>query len=282
MGLFRGVIVAVFSMLLLSTPCFAVDSNTQPNERILLIHAVSKPSSPLDQSTISTVYDGLVEKLADKGYRIVDKSAAEKCSIEIAVIHDIDPLTNKAASYGLKFFAEYTLFFKTSTIIKDNDSGTGALIRVSAKVIDNTSSRIITAKTADSSSAGLTVEDAIDKAGRSAGKKLAGLLADALTNFSQQSGHQGSIYTLVIENQFTDITLNGILSSLEYNTSVSGIKETESGGGKVTFEVNFKGKRDQLDRELIKIAESHGLKLQKIRSEGNRSSWKIISRGGIQ
>jgi hypothetical protein len=250
----------------MSTPCFAIESNTQPNERLLLIHAVSKPDSPVDQSTITSVYDGLVEKLTDKGYRIVDKSAAEKCSVEIAVTHDIDPLTNKAAAYGLKFFAEYTLFFKTTTIIKDNDSGTGALIRVSAKVIDNTSSRIITAKSADSSSAGLTVDDAIDKAGRATGKKLAGLLADALAKFIQQSGHQGSIYTLVIENPFTDINLNGILSSLENNTSVSGVKETESGGGKVTFEINFKGKRDQLDRDIIKIAESHGLKLQKIRS----------------
>jgi hypothetical protein len=282
MSIFRTVVIAACSLFLLSSLCCAAESGQQPTERLLLIHPVPKSESVTEQSAYKSVYDGVVEKLTDTGYRVVDKATAEKCSQEIAVTHDIDPFANRAAAYGLKFFAEYTLFFKTSLIIKDNESGTGALIRASAKVIDNTTSRIITARSADSSSSGLTVEDAIDKAGRATGKKLAGLLTNALEKFHQQSVRQGNIYIVVFENTVADISPNQILSRLDKNAAVTAIKETESGGGKHTFEVNYKGKRDQLDHDITRSAESLGLYLQKIRAEGNRSSWKIINRGGSQ
>lgn len=246
------------------------------NERILVIHSppAQKGKDPELFSRVSA-YDGIVEYLADKGYRIVDKASAEQCSLQVAATHDIDPVINKAASFGLKFFAEYTVHFKTSSIFKDMEDSKGALVRINAKVVDNTSCQVVVSKVAESSSGGLTLEAATDKAGRAAGKKMAAVLATAMEKYYRESGNAGRIYTVIFESSDSDQNLLTILTKLESNTSVVAARESESGGGKATFEISYKGKRDQLDRDLIKSAGELGWKLTKIRSEGNRSTWKI-------
>jgi hypothetical protein len=268
--------IAAVCLVGFGPPCFAVDAKKSANERLLIIHvAPSQKANDHEQESRVNVYEGLVEYLADKGYRVVDKAAAEQCSLQIAATHEIDPVLNKAASFGLKFFAEYTIFFKTTTTRRDGDDSKGALIRVSAKVVDNTSARIITSKVAEASSAGITIEDAVDKAARSAGKKLAASLTGAMEKFYREASNTGNIYTVVIESPNSEENLLPLLSHLEENPSVSSAKEIESGGGKSTFEIHYKGKRDQLDRHILQEAAELGWKLNKIRSEGNRSSWKI-------
>lgn len=245
------------------------------HERLLLIHAVPGSKIPeSERAALQSAYDGIVEHLTDKGYRVVDKASAEQCSLQIAATHEIDPALNKAASFGLKFFAEYTIFIKTSTIMKDSDTGKGALVKVTAKVIDTTSSQVITSKTADASSAGLSLADATEKAARTAGKKLATSLDSAMARYYQENSGRGRIYTVVIDNPASDQPLYSLLAQLEQITSVTAAREVESGGGKSTFEICYKGKRDELDRDLLKAAGQLGWRLDKIRSEGNRSTWK--------
>lgn len=259
-----------------SPPCLASSSSKSINERILLIHAAPPPKTEDSELQPRTsVYEGLVEQLADSGYRIVDKSSAEQCSVQIAATHDIDPHLNKAAAFGLKFFAEYTVYFKTSTVIKDRDDSKGALIRVNAKIVDNTSSQIVAAKSSEASSSGYTIENAIDKAGRSAGKKLASSLSAAMEKNLASSTVGTRIYTVVIERKDGDSNLLPLLTKLETSPSVTAVRESEAGGGKATFEVIYKGKRDQLDRDILRVSNELGWILQKIRSEGNRSTWKI-------
>jgi hypothetical protein len=254
----------------------AAASGKSINERILVIHSTpSQKEKDPELIPRASAYDGMVEYLSDKGYRIVDKAAAEQCSLQVAATHDIDPVINKAASFGLKYFAEYTVYFKTSSIFKDLDESKGALVRINAKVVDNTSSQVVASKTAESSSGGLTLNDATDKAGRAAGKKMAAFLATAMEKFFRESGNAGRIYTIILESSNDEQNLLLILSKLESNTSVVAARESESGGGKATFEISYKGKRDQLDRDLLESAGSLGWRLTKIRSEGNRSTWKI-------
>ena len=104
---------------------------------------------------------------------------------------------------------------------------------------------------------------------------MAGLLATAMEKYFLESGNAGRIYTIILESSDGDQNLLSLLSKLESNTAVTAARESESGGGKATFEISYKGKRDQLDRDLIKSAGELGWKLNKIRSEGNRSTWKI-------
>lgn len=274
----RWITLAVTGCLLtdFSSFCAAAEIKKAINERLLLIHAIpSQKGSEQEKTAQESAYEGIVEQLTDKGYRVIDKASSEQCSLQIAATHDIDPVLNKAAAFGLKFFAEYTIFFKTSTITKDIDGSKGALVKISAKVVDNTSSQIIASKVNDASSAGLSLNDAVDKAGRTAGKKLAANLINAMEKFYRESGNAGRIYTIVVENPADENNMLELLSRMEQNTSVSAAKETESGGGKTTFEICYKGKRDQLDRDILKAAETLGWRLQKIRAEGNRSTWKI-------
>lgn len=246
------------------------------NERILVIHSTSpqKDRDPEQHSRLS-VYEGVVEYLADKGYRIVDKTSAEQCSLQVAATHDIDPLLNKAAAFGLKYFAEYTVYFRTATTLKDQEESKGALIRVNAKVVDNTSCQIIASKAVDASSGGHSLGDATDKAGRAAGKKLASTIAAAMDKYLHDPANAGRLYTVIIESTNEERNLLSLLNRLEQNNAVSAARESESGGGKATFEINYRGKRDQLDRDLLKAAGDLGWQLVKVRSEGNRSTWKI-------
>jgi hypothetical protein len=265
-----------FLAVICSSSATAAVGGKSINERILVIHSTSSQNAkdPELPSRVSA-YDGIVEYLSDKGYRIVDKASAEQCSLQVAATHDIDPFINKAASFGLKFFAEYTVYFKTSSIFKDREDSKGALVKINAKVVDNTSCQIVASKVAESSSSGFTLNDATDKAGRAAGKKTAAVLAAAMEKYFRESGNAGRIYTIILESSDADMNLLAMLSKLESNTSVVAARESESGGGKATFEISYKGKRDQLDRDLIQSAGELGWKLNKIRSEGNRSTWKI-------
>src|SRR4051794_24091169 len=113
-GLVAGCILAVTVW-----PCHASETGKSVNERLLVIHPVG---SVKEKQSSESVYDGIVEQLTDKGFRVVDKASAEHCSIQIAATHEIDPDLNRAASFGLKFFAENIIFYKTTTFIKDNDS----------------------------------------------------------------------------------------------------------------------------------------------------------------
>jgi len=268
----RLILLTLFCFSLSLTPVVAA---TKPadGERLLLIRAVGGTTSEKEQAAQAGVYDSMVEYLTDRGYRVVDRAAAEKASIQIAATHEIDPVLNKAASYGLTFLAEYTIHFKTSTIVKDPEKGIGALVRVSAKIVDNTGARIISAKLAEASSGGHTTEDAIDKAARSAGKKLTELLSKGLEQHVSQNGNEGRTVTMVFEGR--EAQTGRLVILLEKSQTVAAVKEVETGGGKTTLEIICKTRRDQLERELLRLAAQQGIQLHKIRSEGNRSTWKI-------
>ena len=270
----RSLLLTICCLLLLQATATATPAGKPADgERLLLIRAAGGLLPEKEQVAQASVYGSMLEYLTDRGYRIVDQTAAEQASVQIAATHEIDPLVNKAAAYGLKFLAEYTIHFKTSTIVKDPEKGIGALVRVSAKVVDNTGARIITAKQAEASSTGHTPEDAIDKAARSAGKKLTEQLTKGLELHTVQNGTQGRTVTFVFEGR--EQQTGRIAPLLETSPAIAAVKEIESGGGKTTLEIICRTRRDQLERELLKLAAQHGMQLYKVRSEGNRSTWKI-------
>lgn len=270
----RLILLTLFCFsLTLTAVVAATGQKPADGERLLLIRAAGGTTSEKELAAQAGIYDSMVEYLTDRGYRVVDRAAAEKAAIQIAATHEIDPVLNKAASYGLTFLAEYTIHFKTSTIVKDPEKGIGALVRVSAKIVDNTGARIISAKLAEASSGGHTTEDAIDKAARSAGKKLTELLSKGLEQHIVQNGNEGRTVTMVFEGR--EALTERLVLLLEKSTLVAAVKEVEAGGGKATLEIICKTRRDQIERELLKLASQQKIQLQKIRSEGNRSTWKI-------
>lgn len=263
------------SLLALPSDCYPGGLKKRPeNPRLLVLFDLKTgPVGEKDRLAIDAVYEGIVEVLTDNGYRIVDKTAAEQFAIQTAEIHEIDPLLNKSAAYGLKFHAEYTLYYRLSILTRTED-GNGALVKVKCQVIDNTAAQVITSKQAEASSTGLTLDDAVEKAGKTAGKKVVKPLMAAVEKEWARRADIGHVYTVVIEGTDDDRNLTLFQESFRDNPLVVSLREVESGGGKTTFEFTFKGTRDRLDGEIQKSSEKVGWFLKKIRAEGSRSTWK--------
>ncbi len=245
------------------------------NPRILVAFSTkSKDKVFMDKEFTEEIYNGIVESLTDKQFRVVDKAAAEKFSMQQAETHEIDVDLNKAAAYGLKFHAEYTLFYNVSGIIRDGAIGKSVLLNVKTQLIDNTRSQVITSKKVEQQAMGQTVEQALEKAAREGGKNIVNPMIEVLQKNWMDMQQNGAMYTIVIDGVDDPEEIAKFTEMFEKFPLASGAKEVESGGGKTTFEATYKGKRDQLDRDVIRAAKELGWTMKKIRAEDSRSTWK--------
>lgn len=247
------------------------------NPRILVAFSnKSKDKIFRDKEFTEEVYNGIVESLTDKQFRVVDKAAAERFSMQQAETHEIDVDLNKAAAYGLKYQAEYTLFYNISGVVREGAIGKSVLLNVKTQLIDNTRTQVITSKKVEQSGMGQTVEQALEKAGREGGKKIVNPMIDVLQKHWMDMQQNGALYTIVIDGVDDPEQIAQFTEMFEKFPLASGAREVESGGGKTTFEASYKGKRDQLDRDVIRAAKELGWSMRKIRAEGARSTWKKL------
>jgi hypothetical protein len=223
---------------------------------------------------IDEIYNGIVESLTDKQFRVVDKSASEKFAQQVADTHEIDVDLNKAAAYGLKFNAEYTLYYSVSGEIKEGAVGKAVKLRIKTQLIDNTRSQVVTSKMVEQTSSGQTVSNALEKAARDGGRKIVNPMIEIIQKNWMDAQQNGQLYTVVIDGVEDPEDIARFTGMFEKFPLVNDAKEVESGGGKTTFEATYKGKRDQLDRDVIRAAKELGWTMKKIRAEGARSSWK--------
>ena len=245
------------------------------NPRILVAFSnKSKDKIFKDKEFTEEIYNGIVESLTDKQFRVVDKASAERFSMQQAETHEIDVDLNKAAAYGLKFHAEYTLFYNVSGVVREGAIGKSVLVNVKTQLIDNTRSQVITSKKVEQAGMGQTVEQALEKAAREGGKKIVNPMIDVLQKHWMDQQQNGAMYTIIIDGVDDPEQIAKFTEMFEKFPLATGAKEVESGGGKTTFEATYKGKRDQLDRDVIRTAKELGWTVKKIRAEGARSTWK--------
>ena len=223
---------------------------------------------------VEEIYNGIVETLTDKQFRVVDKASSEKFAQQVSETHEIDVDLNKAAAYGLKFNAEYTLLYSVSGTIKEGAINKGVVLRIRAQLFDNTRSQVVTSKVIEQASNAQTLESAMEKAARDGGKKIVNPMIEVVQKNWMDMQQNGSLYTVVIDGVDDPDEIGKFTSMFERFPLVNDTKEVESGGGKTTFEATYKGKRDQLDRDVIRAAKELGWKVIKIRAEGARSTWK--------
>lgn len=228
------------------------------------------------KSFLEEIYNGIVETLTDKQFRVVDKRSAEKFSQQIAETHEIDVEINKAAAAGLKYQADYTLYYDVSGEIKKGEVFTGVRLRVKTQLIDNTRAQIIASKVVESVSSGQDLNAVIEKAARDGGKKVVAPVLELLRKAWEDMCQKGSTYTIVIDGIDDTEQIAAFAVKFENFPAVTSSREVESGGGKTTFEAEYKGKRGTLDRDILRAARELGWSLKRIRSEGARSTWKKI------
>lgn len=250
---------------------------TVGNPRILVAFSTkSKDKIFRDKEFTEEIYNGIVESLTDKQFRVVDKAAAEAFSMQQAATHEIDVDTNKAAAFGLKYHAEYTLFYNVSGVVREGAVGKSVLLNIKTQLIDNTRAQVITSKRVEQSGMGQTVNQALEKAAHEGGKKIVNPMIEILQKHWMDQQQNGAIYTIVIDGVDDPEQIARFTEMFEKFPLASAAKEVESGGGKTTFEAAYKGKRDQLDRDVLRTARELGWSLKKVRAEGARSTWKKL------
>lgn len=250
---------------------------TVGNPRILVAFSTkSKDKIFRDKEFTEEIYNGIVESLTDKQFRVVDKAAAEAFSMQQAATHEIDVDTNKAAAFGLKYHAEYTLFYNVSGVVREGAVGKSVLLNIKTQLIDNTRAQVITSKRVEQSGMGQTVNQALEKAAHEGGKKIVNPMIEILQKHWMDQQQNGAIYTIVIDGVDDPEQIARFTEMFEKFPLASAAKEVESGGGKTTFEAAYKGKRDQLDRDVLRTARELSWSLKKVRAEGARSTWKKL------
>ena len=246
------------------------------NPRILVAFSKKGEGSKELQNKdfIDEIYNGIVESLTDKQFRVVDKTTSAKFAQQVADTHEIDVDLNKAAAYGLKFNAEYTLYYSVSGEIKEGAVGKAVKLRIKTQLIDNTRSQVVTSKMVEQTSSGQTVSNALENAARDGGKKIVNPMIEIIQKNWMDAQQNGHIYTVVIDGVDDPEEIAKFTGMFEKFPLVNDAREVESGGGKTTFEATYKGKRDQLDRDVIRASKELGWKLKLVRAEGSRSTWK--------
>lgn len=224
---------------------------------------------------IEEIYNGIVESLTDKQFRVVDKNASDNFARQIADTHEINTNLNKAADYGLKYNAEYTLLFSVSgEIINGSGSDKRVKLRIKTRLIDNSRALEITNKVIEETGNATTMANALEKVAREGGKHIVDPMIDIIQKNWMDMQQNGSLYTVVIDGVNDPEEIARFTGMFEKFPLVNDAREVESGGGKTTFETTYKGKRDQLDRDVVRTSKELGWNVTKIRAEGARSSWK--------
>jgi hypothetical protein len=225
---------------------------------------------------LDEIYNGIVETLTDQKFRVVDKRSAEKFSRQISNTHDINTDINKAVAAGLQYHAEYTLYYDVGGNIKQGEVNTAVYTRIKAQLIDNTRSQVVTSKVVETVGYGQDRDTAMEQAARDGGNKVVAPMLEQLQKTWEEMQKRGSVYTVVIDGIDETDLIASFTDRFEKFAAVTSAREIESGGGKTTFEAEYKGKRDQLDRDVLRTAKELGWKLKKVRSEGARSTWKKL------
>lgn len=246
------------------------------NPRILVAFGKNADSSDELQSKgfVDDVYSGIVEGLTDKQFRVVDKSTAERFSKEVAATQGIDVDLNKAAAYGLKYNAEYTLLYTVTGDVREGTVGNSVKLRIKTQLIDNTRSQVVTSKAIESTSSAQTKGDALEKAARDGGRKVVTPMIEVVKKNWEDMQQNGFPYTIILDGIDNPEEIAQFTGMLEKFPLVNAAREIESGGGKTTFEATYRDKRDLLDRDVIRASKELGWTIKKVRAEGAFSSWK--------
>lgn len=220
-------------------------------------------------------YGAIVDVLVEKGFDVIDKTSAQKFSIQVAETHEIDVDANKAAAYGLKYNADLVLYYQTVGIGKEGYyAGGAAKIFLRAQLINPTTSRIVASKDVESGSYAGTIQEALYRAAKDVGQKISVVMIDAIKkNWKREKSGAGT-FIIVLDGVSDVDEIASFRNSLKAIPGMENIRERESGGGKTTFEIKSGSTADAVKSAVNKAGKQLNWPLKLVRSEGSRSTWK--------
>lgn len=222
-------------------------------------------------------YGAIVDVLVEKGFDVIDKSSAQKFSIQVAETHEIDIDTNKAAAYGLKYNADLVLYYQTVGIGREGGwyyTGGAAKIFLRAQLINPTTSRIVASKDVESGSYAGTIQEALYRAAKDVGQKISIVMIESIKkNWKREKSGAGT-FIIVLDGVAEVDEIASFKDGLKAIPGMENIRERESGGGKTTLEIKSGSNADAVKSAVNKVGKQLGWKLSLVRSEGSRSTWK--------
>lgn len=254
------------------------------NPRIMVLYNPNLPqgaklgSSRADlEAFFDNSYGSIVDLLVEKGFDVIDKTSAQKFSIQVAETHQIDIDTNKAAAYGLKYNADLVLYYQTVGIGREGHwaySGSAAKIFLRAQLINPTTSRILASKDVESGSYAGTIQEALYRAAKDVGQKISVVMIDSIKkNWKREKSGAGTF--IIVLDGVSDIDeINSFKEGLKATPGLENTRERESGGGKTTFEIKSGSSADTVKSAVNRVGKQLGWALNLVRSEGARSTWK--------
>lgn len=254
------------------------------NPRIMVLYNPNLPQGATLGSTRADLegffdnsYGAIVDVLTEKGFDVIDKTSAQKFSIQVAETHEIDIDTNKAAAYGLKYNADLVLYYQTVGIGREGYwqySGSAAKIFLRAQLINPTTSRIIASKDVESGSYAGTIQEALYRAAKDVGHKISAVMVESIKkNWKREKAGAGT-FIIVLDGVSEVDEISSFKDALKSLPGMENIRERESGGGKTTFEIKSGSSADAVKSAINKTGKQLGWSLKLIRSEGSRSTWK--------
>lgn len=252
------------------------------NPRIMVLYNPNLPQGAKLGNTRSDLeaffdnsYGAIVEVLTEKGFDVIDKSSAQKFSIQVADTHEIDIDTNRAAVYGLKYNADLVLYYQTVGVGREGYySGGAAKVFLRAQLINPTTSRVVASKDVESGSYAGTLQEALYRAAKDVGQKISLVMIEAIKkNWKREKSGAGT-FIVVLDGVSEAEEVIAFKNTLKSVPGMEKIRERESGGGKTTFEIKTGSNSDDVKSAVIRSAKKLGWPLSLIRSEGARSTWK--------
>ncbi len=254
------------------------------NPRIMVLYNPNLPQGARLGSTRADLeaffdnsYGAIVDVLVEKGFDVIDKSSAQRFSVQVAETHEMDIDTNRAAAYGLKYNADLVLYYQTVGIGREGYwqyTGGAAKIFLRAQLINPTTSRIVASKDVESASYAGTLQEALYRSAKDVGHKISLVMVDSIKkNWKREKSGAGT-FIIVLDGVAEVDEVTGFKDALKVVPGMEKIRERESGGGKTTFEIKSGSNADAVKSAVNKVGKQLGWNLKLVRSEGARSTWK--------
>lgn len=255
------------------------------NPRIMVLYNPNLPqggevgqSSRQFEAFFDNSYGAIVEVLSDKGFDVIDKTSAQQFAIQVADTHELDLDTNRAAMYGLRQNADLVLYYQTVGVGRQSYwqfSGGAARMFLRAQLINPTTSRIIASKDVEATATASTLQEALYRSAKDAGHKISNVMIESIKK-SWKREKAGAGNHIVVLDGLPD--LNSLLlfkERLKMAPGMENLREREAGGGLATLEIRTASNADAVKSAVYNTSLQMGWNLKLIRSEGNRSSWKL-------
>ncbi len=243
--------------------------------RLMVVLSADSKASP---ELWTAAYGGAVKSLADKGFDVIDKTTSDAFTTEKVDL--LGTSLQRAAMYGLRHNSDYVFVLDPQELDVTSAADTLPVnpavlkirkFRVQAQVINTTTAGILGN---EEPPAVKTRDDFAPEVRNMTGGAVDQLVLRAVAHWGDWLLN-GEKFVLALEGAGDDyehlMSFQDAVEKIEY---ITGVEKRQSGGNLAEFDVRYKGRVGQLEREVYKAMKAVGWSMKLERQEGSRMIWR--------